>query len=273
MLVLLQPKFQTAFQFKLLFKLCSGVDVIAGDGCLSSLQNSGGVASLKRVSSTDQVYEVLYQQVLSLALPPDTKLSEAEVAKQLGVSRQPVRDAFFRLSNLGFLLIQPQKATRVTKIRVQDIHKARFVRTSVEIEVMRRAVEIFEAEDFAALEANLKEQKQAVDQGDREWFHKLDNAFHQLICQRAGVGLVWDLIMESKAHTDRVRFLSLASGSMRAWEDHVQIVKMLKSGDVDAAVTAMRDHLSSIQVIIDQLREENHSWFLDEASSLLDVYQ
>jgi DNA-binding GntR family transcriptional regulator len=54
---------------------------------------------------------------------------------------------------------------------------------------------------------------------------------------------------------------------MSAWEDHVQIVKMLKKRDVEAAVTAMRDHLSSIQIIIDQLREENHSWFLDETTS------
>lgn len=267
MLVWLQPKFSDRFSFEALFKLHGGVEVIAGDTCLSGLKNNCGAASIGRVSSTDQVYEVLYQQVLSLALPPDTKLSEVEVAKQLGVSRQPVRDAFFRLSNLGFLLIQPQKATRVTKIRVQDIHKARFVRTSVEIEVMRRAVEVFESKDFTVLEANLEEQKQALDQADRERFHKLDDAFHQLICQRAGVGFVWDLILENKAHTDRVRFLSLASGSMSAWEDHVQIVKMLKKRDVEAAVTAMRDHLSSIQIIIDELREENHSWFLDETTS------
>ncbi|MCJ7874442.1 GntR family transcriptional regulator, partial [Phaeobacter sp. J2-8] len=62
-------------------------------------------------SATEQVFDALYEAVISLQLTPGTKVSEIEVAKQLGVSRQPVRDAFFRLSNLGFLAIRPQRAT------------------------------------------------------------------------------------------------------------------------------------------------------------------
>ncbi len=53
-------------------------------------------------SITDQVFEEMYRQVVELSLPPGTKISEADVARQLGVSRQPVRDAFYRLSQLGF---------------------------------------------------------------------------------------------------------------------------------------------------------------------------
>lgn len=55
-----------------------------------------------RMSVSDVVFEHLRQQVLGLSLPPGTKLSEVEVAKQMGVSRQPVRDAFYRLSKLSF---------------------------------------------------------------------------------------------------------------------------------------------------------------------------
>ena len=52
----------------------------------------------------------------TLDLPPGARLSEAEVARQMGVSRQPVRDAFCRLSQLGFLTIRPQRATTVSPI-------------------------------------------------------------------------------------------------------------------------------------------------------------
>lgn len=219
---------------------------------------------LARASSTEQVFEVLYKQVLSLELPPGAKLSEAETAKTLGVSRQPVRDAFFRLSQLGFLLIQPQKATRVTSIRVQDIRKARFIRTAIEIEVMRRAVAVLNDADFIDLRAILLEQKQAIDADKPRTFHRLDDQFHQLICERAGVAFVWEQVLENKAHTDRVRFLSLAEGSERAWQDHVKIVDSLQARDADAAVQAMRDHLSKIEDIIEQLRVVNHDWFSDE---------
>jgi len=214
-----------------------------------------------RVSVTDQVFEALHAQVLSLALPPGAKLSEAEVARQLGVSRQPVRDAFFRLSQLGFLVIQPQRATTVSKIHVQDVRRARFIRTAIEVEVMRLAAARFSDEDFALLDANMAAQAEAVAGGDRSTFHRLDDAFHQLICARAGVEFVWDAIRENKAHTDRVRFLSLAEGSQRAYDDHVRILAALKAGDAAASVREMRDHLGAIETIIRQLRAENHSWF------------
>ena len=231
---------------------------------MDDVQISRNGQRLARASSTDQVYEVLYKQVLSLQMPPGTKLSEADMAKQLGVSRQPVRDAFFRLSQQGFLLIQPQKATRVTSIRVQDIRKARFVRTAIEVEVMRRAAEALSEADIAELREILAAQKESIDAARRDDFHRLDNQFHQLICDRSGLGFVWEQISENKAHTDRVRFLSLASGSVSAWQEHVKIVQQLEARDAEGAVLAMREHLSKIEDVIEQLRAENHDWFSDE---------
>lgn len=69
-----------------------------------------------RPSVTDQVFDPLHDRIIELDLPPGTRLSEIEVAKQFGVSRQPVRDAFHRLSKLGFLSIRPQRATSVSQI-------------------------------------------------------------------------------------------------------------------------------------------------------------
>lgn len=217
-----------------------------------------------RASIADQVFDVLHQQVLSLALPPGTKMSEAEIAKQLNVSRQPVRDAFYRLSKLGFLLIQPQKATQVSHIHIQDVLRARFIRTSIEVEVMRRAAQGLSEADFAKLDANMIEQQAAVAKGDRASFHRLDDAFHHLLCQGAGVGFVWDAVRENKAHTDRVRYLSLAEGSQRAMEGHVRILAALRARDEEAAVAELRAHLGQIEQIIQDLRAANHSWFSDE---------
>lgn len=217
-----------------------------------------------RASIADQVFDVLHQQVLSLALPPGTKMSEAEIAKQLNVSRQPVRDAFYRLSKLGFLLIQPQKATQVSPIHIQDILRARFVRTSIEVEVMRRAAQGLTAQALAQLDANLAEQKQTVASGDRACFHRLDDAFHHLLCQGAGVGFVWETIHENKAHTDRVRYLSLSEGSARAMEGHIRILAALRAGDGEAAVAELRTHLGQIEGIIADLRAANAAWFSDE---------
>lgn len=219
---------------------------------------------LVRASVADQVFDALHQQVLSLALPPGTKISEAEVAKQLNVSRQPVRDAFYRLSKLGFLVIQPQRATQVSQIQIQDVLRARFIRTAIEVEVMRRAAHGLSEADFVALDANMAAQQAAVATGDRVAFHRLDDGFHQLLCQCAGVGFVWDAVYESKAHTDRLRYLSLAEGSERAMTEHARILQALRERDERAAVAELRHHLGQIEQTISAVRAAHHSWFSDE---------
>lgn len=219
------------------------------------------IEQVNRPSVADQVFNTLQERILSLELPPNAKLSEVDVSVQLGVSRQPVRDAFYRLSKLGFLVIRPQRSTTVSLISETAVMQARFIRTAMEIEALRTATEVLTDKDFEFLEELLSAQKEAHLAKDPVTFHKLDDQFHREICVRAGVGFTWDLIQDSKAHMDRVRMLSLSFASLVAFEDHVAIVKAMKSRDADAAALAMRAHLSRIREQLDRIREENHEWF------------
>jgi len=222
------------------------------------------IEPLARPSVSDQVFDSLYAQVRSVELPPGTKLSEAEVAKQLGVSRQPVRDAFFRLSQLGFLVVRPQRATTVSQISASSIFKARFLRTAIEIEIVRKACKTLGEAQFKELRALLDEQKKAVDAGDKAWFHELDDDFHQAICEQLDLGFAWEVIRENKAHTDRVRFLSLSFALESALEDHKEILAAMMDRDPDRAEAGVRKHLGRIEDIVTRLRDENHAWFVDE---------
>ena len=93
----------------------------------------------ERRTSADIVFETLYDRIVSLGLMPGEKMSEADIAEQFGVSRQPVRDAFNRLGNMNLLLIQPQRATLVRKFSISDIAASRFVRLAVELEIAKTA--------------------------------------------------------------------------------------------------------------------------------------
>lgn len=221
----------------------------------------GKFVPLRPPNMTDQVHTYLSAQIVDFTLPPGTKISEIDVARQLGVSRQPVRDAFFRLSQQGFLLIRPQRATLVRPIETDAILQACFVRTALEIEVIRRAGHVFTADDFAALEDILSEQDHVVKTGDRTEFHRLDDEFHSQICLRAGLNSVWDLIRANKAHMDRVRFFSLATRASGALQDHRAILDQLKAGDVDGAALEMRRHLAQIPATIDEIRRDHAAYF------------
>ncbi|WP_139257617.1 GntR family transcriptional regulator [Natronohydrobacter thiooxidans] len=219
--------------------------------------------SLRGPSATDLVFEELYRRVVEFELPPGTKLSEQEVARQMGISRQPVRDAFFRMSQLGLIQIQPQRATTVALISVADVLKANFVRTALETEIVERAAENLTDADIAELADIVARQRKAVADADRLGFHALDEAFHQQICESAGHPYVWAIIRENKAHMDRVRLLSLEFNAANALADHERILEALRARDPMRASSEMRTHLAWILRLIEQIRAQNPTMFTE----------
>lgn len=213
------------------------------------------------VSLTDQVFATLYNAIVSIALPPGTKVSEIEIAKQLDVSRQPVRDAFFRLSNLGFLSIKPQRATLITQISLHAVDDAVFTRTALETECMRTALAKNKTSLYAMLSANLDQQKAALSATAAE-FHKLDEAFHETICNLTGHTHVWGLILEQKAHLDRIRFLTLSEERRSVViEEHARIVDAVQAGDADAADAHLRMHIEGVKAVAQATADRHPTYF------------
>ncbi len=159
---------------------------------------------IDRRTAADDIFEQLRADIISLRLKPGTRISEVEFANQFDVSRQPVREAFIRLSKMNLLEIRPQKATLVRKISDREILQARFLRVAVELEVIRLACKIDDNPYEAAFEANLKAQETALTGGQVTEFHDLDYDFHNLICATAKCEFAFDTIADSKTHVDRL---------------------------------------------------------------------
>jgi DNA-binding GntR family transcriptional regulator len=212
-------------------------------------------------SATDMVFDTLYQAVVQLELPPGTRMSEAEVAERLGVSRQPMRDAFYRLASRGFLLIRPQRATLVTRISEAEVLRAAFIRIALETPCLRAAVDLVTADDIARLRGLLARQAEVVARRDAPAFHALDEAFHADLCAIAGQPRVWDLIQEQKGHMDRARFLSLSFNQGAAHAEHVAIVDALEAGDATCALERLDLHLSKIRAHLPQIRAAHPAHF------------
>lgn len=215
-------------------------------------------------SVADQVFAVLQQRILTLGLPPGTRMSEADVARKTGVSRQPVREAFKRLAKLGFLLIRPQSGTTVSLISKDAVLRARYVRSALEQQTTRTACETITGHGLAKLRGLIEQQRAAVATRDKGLFLVLDDQFHQEICVQAGVGYVWELIHDNKAHMDRVRMLSLTSALRnRALNEHIAILDAITAHDPDAAAEAMNTHLSRILIDIEEVQANSDEWFTE----------
>jgi DNA-binding GntR family transcriptional regulator len=213
-------------------------------------------------SATDQVFEALFSAILSMDLAPGAKVSEVEIAKSLGVSRQPVRDAFYRLSELGLLNIRPQRATTICHISPQAVRSSQFIRSALEIECLRAAMERIEPAELAALEDNLTKQAEAIAAQDRMGFHNLDESFHQTICDIAGHAKVWDLIRDQKVHMDRVRVLALSTEAQKkALKEHKDILRCMRESQLQSAQAHLKRHLSRVLRTLVQVQAAHPSHF------------
>ncbi len=217
----------------------------------------------ERRTSVDDVFDALHEEIRSLELKPGDRISEAEIATRFGVSRQPVRDAFNRLANLDLLLIRPQRATEVRRFSMREIEKARFVRSAIDTEVLRRAAKLCSASGAATLDDELAKQDALLAAEDYEGFGELDYAFHKTLCEIAEADYAFDVILEEKAKVDRLCMLGL-SKEQRMPEliaDHRAIADAVKDHDADAAVRAGMLHLSRLDATIERISQTNANYF------------
>src|SRR5690606_26547566 len=104
--------------------------------------------------------------------------SEKDIAARFGVSRQPVREAFIKLSEAGLVEIRPSRGTYVMKISVREVANARFVREAIECDIARDAAWLATPVHIAALQALLAAQRDAAERNDYWLFNEHDEAFH-----------------------------------------------------------------------------------------------
>ncbi|MBO6919153.1 MAG: GntR family transcriptional regulator [Rhizobiaceae bacterium] len=214
-------------------------------------------------TSVDDIFDLLRNEILSLKLRPGDKLSEVDMAARFGVSRQPVRDAFSRLANQDLLVIRPKRATMVKRFSTREINKSRFVRSSIEERVLRRASDLCDLVGAARLDMALAEQEEAAANKDIETFGKLDYAFHKTLCEIAKVDFAFDVILAEKTKVDRLCALGLEKED-RMHEliaDHYEIAKAVEAHDAERAVKAGMKHLGRLDETIERISAQNADYF------------
>ena len=215
--------------------------------------------------STDQIYSVLRTDVISGALKPRESMSEARMALRFGVSRTPVREAFKRLVDEGFLVAVPQVGTFVAPIDLAAVHDSQFVRETLECRTVALAAQRIGEADCRRLEAQIEEQAEAVRRQDRPEIFRLDEVFHAEISRIAGHSAVWSMIEGVKAQMDRVRCLSLETPSWSEviLNEHRIIAACVMKHDAKGAEAAMRAHLRTVFATIDTIAKDHADAFDD----------
>lgn len=208
-----------------------------------------------------QAYDILRNRIATLELAPGTNLSESEIAEELSISRTPVREAFIRLSEEGFVDIYPQYGTFVSPIRIADVLHAQFVRVSIECAIVKELASSITAATIADIRRLIQLQKGAVRTGDITRFYELDEAMHQAMS--VGREAVWRFVGPAKMHVGRVRHLLLPKeiGVRGLVGEHERILAGLEAKDPVEAEAMMRQHLDGLLAGLDDLQRRHPSFF------------
>ncbi len=199
-----------------------------------------------RIPIGPQLYRILRERIIRADITPGTLISEAEIARTYALSRQPVREAFIKLTEQGLVEVRPQRGTLVRKISTAAVMDARFVREAIEADIVKMVA----TKADPAVVTELKKQialQQKTEEKDGSGFMELDERFHRTLAEAAGKTYAWGVIEDIKAQMDRVRYLSFIRFPMpKLIAQHETVVNAIAAGKPEMADRAMRDHLREI---------------------------
>lgn len=202
----------------------------------------------KNQSVSEYVYNLLKKNIINLNIKPGDKISEVEISRLLDMSRTPVREAFIKLSKEGVLYILPQRGTFISKIDLEQVEEARFIRASLETSVMRLAVEGIEESYLRAIEHSLELQKSYIENKQYELFLEEDENFHRLIFEACGKRRSWEVIEQVNTQYKRVRLLSfeLSQNLETVFEQHKIMFQGIVEKDIALVEDTVTKHVKKI---------------------------
>ena len=217
---------------------------------------------IRAATTAQQVHDWLYRCVLRGDLLPGTRLSETEIAAQVHLSRQPVREAFIRLAADGLAEVLPQRGTYIGRISMRAVLSARFIREAVESDLARHVAAT--RPDLTAMAAELTVQERCDVEGDVPGFIESDDRFHRAMALAADQGAVWQDLERLKAQMNRLRHLSMrVFDRSQTIAQHRAVLTALQAGDADGAEDAIRTHLRQMLTELPQMAAAHPDYFTD----------
>ena len=202
---------------------------------------------LSRRVLADQVQDRILESILNGHYPPDSRIVETQVARELGTSQAPVREALRGLEGLGFVEITPFRGARVRRPSRREIVEAYEVRSTLEALAARTAVARMTDANLDDLAAEVDAMQAAARDRDRHAVAEADARFHARIVEladNATLAKVW----RSLEPFLRTYITLAAPGADPVWSAglHEPVLAALRERDPDAVVAALRRHFDEV---------------------------
>ena len=209
---------------------------------------------MRPMTLVDRVVDAVVRAATEAYFLPGDKLIEADIARSLGVSRVPVREALRVLESQGILVNEPYKGMRLMDVNQEKLREILLVRAALEQLAAREALRAYQNEPESArgIEAVLVAMRRAADDGDRYSVANLDTAFHRTLCEMANnrtLVQAWEPL--SRQLTIIFALTSLQKPLHVFVKEHEDLLATLKGGDPKKLERAIEAHVVATNYDVD----------------------
>jgi DNA-binding GntR family transcriptional regulator len=205
--------------------------------------SDSGTEPIAREVLSARVKDRVLQWILEGELAPGSRIVETRVARQLGTSQAPVREALRDLATLGFVEIRPYQGSRVRQPSAQELREAIVVRAELEALAGSLAAPRMTDAWLAQLEGYYTEMAHAAERGDAHEHAFQNTQFHTTIVRAAGnrcLERLWGMLEPF----GRTYATTSMPGIDLEWlgARHRSILDALRDRDPERAAVALREH-------------------------------
>ena len=206
------------------------------------------------VDQATEVYETLRDKILSGEYRPNQRLTEAQVVKELGISRSQARSAFQRLSFDGLIELNPNQGAAVSDVTLDDILDVFVGREALELEAYRRAFTRLTGDDSTKLDAMMQQMQTAIADDNFELYSNSATEFRRTILDIADSPRLKELADSLLLMSSRVvlRKIMIPLRGESSLAEHEAIIAALKGDSLEALETAFRHHIANLKADIER---------------------
>lgn len=209
----------------------------------------------------DVVFKTLRRAILKGELQPGERLMEIALAKKLGVSRTPIREAIRMLELEGLVLMIPRRGAEVAGITEKNLRDTLEVRRALEelaIEISCTKITDEELEELSKAERAFD---LAIENKDIIEIARADERFHDIIFTSTGNDKLVQMINNLREQMYRYRLEYVKSESTRnqLMNEHEMILKALKSRDKSEAKRIIAEHINNQEVNVSKKLKEAYT--------------
>ncbi|MBU0544520.1 MAG: GntR family transcriptional regulator [Proteobacteria bacterium] len=205
----------------------------------------------------NQTYQILKEMILRQEIGAGKKIIEDELAKRIGVSRTPLREALFRLENEGIVKIIPRRGAYVAKLSKKKAIEIFQIREVLEGLVARLVVQNMDSKILERLKKCLKRIKSKPDtEQELMKFTNSETEFHALLLSASKNKILINMMKNINYHLQiiRLRTVAVPGRAKKTVEEHSRLLEIIESGDKEASEELMRQHIRSVfEVLVNDL--------------------